>query len=125
MMKSTKLSPIAAAIGTAFAVNLSAVSLASAAENPFASHVLQQGYQLAESHGGKHEGKCGEGKCGMARMMDADKDGKVTRAEFMTAHEHMFTKMDANGDGAIAGDEMKGHKDGKCGEGKCGANNKP
>lgn len=136
-----KLSPIAAAIGTAFAVNLTAISLASATENPFGSRVLTNGYQVADHKEGKAEGKCGEGKCGAGMKksagegkcgegkcgvgrMDADKDGAVTREEFMKAHEEIFAKMDANADGTIAGDEMKGHRDGKCGEGKCGDSKK-
>jgi len=77
---------------------------------------------------GKKDGKAGEGKCGM-EMMDADKDGKVSKEEFMTAHEKMFTKHDANGDGSIDADEMKKAKEGACGdkkagEGKCGGDKK-
>ena len=81
----------------------------------------------------KAEGKCGEGKCGMA-MMDTDKDGKVTKEEFMAAHEKMFAAKDTNKDGSLDAAEMKagegscggakGKKEGKCGEGKCGANKK-
>ena len=97
------------------------------------------------------EGKCGEGKCGadkmkmadgkmntadgkggMMMMADANKDGVITKAEH-TAHANaMFINMDTNKDGKISGFEMKAHHDGKsggakakmegkCGEGKCGA----
>ena len=86
--------------------------------------------------GAKHSaGHCGgmmrgrEGGCGMA-MMDTNKDGKVTRAEFDATHAGMFTKIDTNKDGAIDATEMKAHHqarmgaskagEGKCGEGKCG-----
>ena len=79
------------------------------------------------------EGKCGEGKCGMT-MMDTDKDGSVSKAEFMAAHEKMFAAKDTNNDGSLSAAEMKagegscggakGKKEGKCGEGKCGANKK-
>ena len=81
----------------------------------------------------KGEGKCGEGKCGMA-MMDTDKDGKVSKEEFMAAHEKMFAAKDTNNDGSLDAAEMKagegscggakGKKEGKCGEGKCGGNMK-
>jgi uncharacterized low-complexity protein len=64
------------------------------------------------------EGACGEGKCGMA-MLDADKDGKVTKEEFMAAHEKMFADKDKNSDGVLDADELKAGE-GKCGEGKCG-----
>jgi len=43
-------------------------------------------------------------------MMDTDKDGKVTKAEFTAAEDQMFSKADANGDGVITADEMQaGH----------------
>ena len=68
------------------------------------------------------EGKCGEGKCGMDKA-DTDKDGKLSRAEFTTAHADksaMFDSMDSNKDGFIDAAEHKAHAEGKCGEGKCG-----
>ena len=76
--------------------------------------------------------KMNEGKCGMMMMADTNKDGVITKAEH-TAHANaMFTGMDTNKDGKISGVEMKAHHDGKsggvkakmegkCGEGKCGA----
>jgi Ca2+-binding EF-hand superfamily protein len=43
-------------------------------------------------------------------MMDTDKDGKVTKAEFTAAEDQMFQKLDENGDGVITADEMQaGH----------------
>ena len=59
MGKKTKLKPIAAAIGTTFAVTLAASPLVNAADNPFSATGFTSGYMLADSHG---EGKCGEGK---------------------------------------------------------------
>ena len=72
------------------------------------------------------EGKCGEGKCGMDKM-DTDKDGKISKAEFAAAHggkDDKFAAHDPNGDGFIDATEMKAHKEGKCGEGKGGADKK-
>jgi len=123
---------ITTAIGSAFVATMAAAPIASAAENPFALSGLTSGYQVASNHGAKPaEGKCGEGKCGGmnkasenkcgAAMMDANKDGKVSKEEFMKAHEAMFRKMDANKDGSIDKTEMEKMMDGKCGEGKCGA----
>ena len=93
------------------------------------------------------QGKCGAGKCGGMKsgegkcgptMMDANKDGKVTKEEFTKAHEAMFDAKDSNKDGVLSGTELKpgmegkcgGMKaapatpakpmDGKCGQGKCG-----
>ena len=68
------------------------------------------------------EGKCGEGKCGMDKA-DTDKDGKISLAEFNTAHpgkDGKFAGMDTNKDGFIDAAEHKAYAEGKCGEGKCG-----
>lgn len=95
----------------------------------FAMQPLAQGYLLsATADAGEKaaEGKCGEGKCGMEKV-DTDKDGKVSRAEFTTAHADKadkFDTMDANKDGFIDAAEHKAHSEGKCGEGKCGADKK-
>ncbi len=86
--------PLALAIGTAFAASLAASNIANAApnsSNPFAMSDLNSGYmQVAE-------GKCGEGKCGGAKK--ESKEGKC-------------------GEGKCGG--SKSSKEGKCGEGKCG-----
>ena len=75
--------------------------------------------------------KDAEGKCGGAKgdecPADTDKDGKVTKDEFMTHHEKMFTEADADKDGSLSADERKAlhakMAEGKCGgkEGSCGA----
>ena len=135
----SKKSLIATAVGSAFVASMAAAPIASAADNPFALSGLSSGYQVADNHAPKPsakpmegkcggmkagEGKCGgmkagEAKCGMS-MMDADKDGKVTKEEFIKGHDAMFTKMDANKDGVLDKAEMGKMMDGKCGEGKCG-----
>lgn len=136
---------------------LSATTLAGGlilAGSAFAATPLAQGYMLGTqstpaaekaahaSCGAKHSGgSCGakagkhEGGCGMA-MMDTNKDGKVSRAEFDATHAGMFTRVDTNKDGSIDAAEMKAHHEshkgaakpaaaksaeGKCGEGKCGS----
>lgn len=108
----------------------------------FAMQPMTQGYLLAPGTAAagekaaegkcgadkKAEGSCGadkkaaEGKCGMDKV-DTDKDGKLSRAEFTTAHADkaaMFDTMDTSKDGFIDAAEHKAHKEGKCGEGKCG-----
>ncbi len=112
MSKKTTLKPIAAAVGTTFAVSLATLPIANAAENPFAMTELSNGgYMVAGEHGAEakdamdkkdamgkkgKEGKCGEGKCGEGKK---GKEGKC-------------------GEGKC-GEGKKG-KEGKCGEGKCG-----
>ena len=114
-------------------------------QSAFAIQNLSSGYQVSTPDGHKApEGKCGEGKCGadkmntadgkggMMMMADANKDGAITKAEHNAHANSMFTGMDTNKDGKISGVEMKVHHDGKsggakakmegkCGEGKCGA----
>jgi len=144
---STTKKPVALAVGAALASGLMLSG------SSFASTQLAQGYLLgaqgavdapktaegscgADKNAGEGscgadnkagmEGKCGEGKCGAAAM-DADKDGKVSRAEFTTAHADKaadFDKLDANKDGFLDAAEGKSHMEGKCGEGKCGADKK-
>lgn len=130
------------------------VGAAVAAGSSFSMEAMAKGYMQdakAADAAKAGEGKCGEGKCaagmkadaakpgqeggcGMA-MMDADKDGRISRAEFATMHKDDaagFAGIDANGDGFIDAAEMKQHMDkpaaadakkseGGCGEGKCGA----
>lgn len=134
----SKKTLIAAAVGSAFVASMAAAPIVSAAGNPFALSGLSNGYQVADNHAAKPmEGKGGgmkaeEGKCGGMHMMDANKDGKVSKEEFTKGHEAMFGKMDANNDGMIDMAEMSksdacntmGGKSGgdkaKAMEGKCG-----
>lgn len=105
----------------------------------FAITPLAQGYALGAAQSTSvADGKAKEGSCGGMgfEMMDANKDGKVTRAEADAMHRAHFKKMDSNGDGVLTRKEvMSGMKsmhkpmsgamkmngaEGKCGEGKCG-----
>jgi len=92
-MKNTR-TPIALAIGGAFALSIAASSV-NAAENPFAAKSLASGYQVADNHKTK-DGKCATGKCGANKK-----------------------KGEKAGEGKCSA-EMK-EKEGKCATGKCGA----
>lgn len=141
----SKKKTIGVAIGSAFAASMAVTPMANAAENPFALQGMQGGYMIAASHMDAKmpapEAKCGQGKCGGAAkageakcgmaMMDANKDGKVSRREFMKSHEAMFAAKDKNKNGFIDADEMKAAMESapaaaakageaKCGQGKCG-----
>jgi uncharacterized low-complexity protein len=120
MSKKSELKPLVAAISAVLASSAFTIPTASADENPFTMTELSSGYMVA----GK-EGTCGEGKCGGMKMMDTDKDGAVSKEEFMKHHEEKFNKKDKNADGKLTDDEMKMMHEGKCGgmkmkEGKCG-----
>lgn len=79
-----------------------------------AGHQARFGRPDGDGKPGRHEGRGfarhGHGKGGMMRghgFGDADKDGVVTRAEFMAGPLAMFDKADANKDGAVTADEMR------------------
>ena len=67
------------------------------------------------SHYG-HKGH--HGKRDHWKTMDANSDGKVSKAEFTKAHEAKFTAMDANKDGSVTKEEKMAYKKGKCTKGK-------
>lgn len=55
-----------------------------------------------------HRAACEAGKilCGPLARLDANKDGKVSKAEFMAGPHPMFGRMDANKDGVIDQNEI-------------------
>lgn len=63
-------------------------------------------------HGEGRMGKRGGGKRGMMmlRMADTNKDGAITRDEFLAAHGKHFDMTDANKDGKISPEERKAQK---------------
>ena len=102
------LKPIAAALGTAFALSLAAAPMVNAAENPFSANELSTGYMVAE------KGKCGEGKCGEGKKAAKTlKQGKCGEGKCGEGKK----KEGKCGEGKC-GEGKK--KEGKCGEGKCG-----
>jgi len=94
------------AVTLALTAALGSSGVALAGDNPFGMQTLGQGYQVAEADAKMPEGKCGA-KQGEAAGADMDKakEGKC-------------------GDKAEAEAKAKA-RDGKCGEGKCGASKTP
>lgn len=140
-MKLSSLTSVAAVLAATVTVPVQADN------NPFVAKPLSS-MTIASNHT-NHEGKCGEGKCGGSMKAeekakegkcgegkcggkmknppaDTNKDGNVSKQEFMTRHEQMFNEADTNKDSMLSADERKGlhkkmMKEGKCGEGKCGS----
>lgn len=50
------------------------------------------------------EGQHEPGK--MFEKVDTDKDGLISKAEFLAKHEEMFTKIDTNTDGSLSKEEL-------------------
>jgi uncharacterized low-complexity protein len=114
-------------VALAFGALVGGLALSSSA---FAMSDLASGYMLGAGQAAATEAKAAEGSCGVAKM-DADKDGKVSQAEFGAAHKgdtSKFAAHDTNKDGFLSADELKAKGEGKCGadkkkaagEGKCG-----
>lgn len=117
-MRNTK-SKISVVIGSVLATSLGASpavfaadEVGSAADNPFAMQPLNKGYIVAyadRADPGKYGAgaKSAEGKCGMS-LADTNKDGQVSKEEFIKHHEAIFDKIDANKDGSVNQAEADG-----------------
>ncbi len=102
---SKKLTPIAAALGTAFALSMAISPVSADAANPFAQADLVSGYSVAMGDS-PAEGKCGESKCGANK-----------KAEAKCGSDKMKHDAKKAGEGKCGGSKAK---EAKCGEGKCG-----
>lgn len=60
---------------------------------------------------GMHGGGMRGGHMRMMGMMDANKDGTVAKAEFVSAMTQRFERMDANKDGQVTQDERRANRD--------------
>lgn len=120
-------------LGTTLAATLAVGASLAFADNPFsAEKISNTPMQLADNKADS-EMKCGAGMCGgntkkadekasddgESCPSDTDKDGKVTKDEFLKYHETLFNEADANKDGSLDAEERKALHS-KMGEGKCG-----
>ncbi len=60
----------------------------------------------ADQAANKPEGKRGDFSQRILERVDTDKDGKISKAEFDAEGSKLFAKLDENGDGKIAQNEM-------------------
>lgn len=91
---------IAITVGTVFLLTFSATAI-SAAD---ATKESGQAAGHADTKSGDHHGhQCGN----KMSSVDLNKDGKISKEEFMKHHEAMFDKKDANKDGVLDNTEMK------------------
>lgn len=110
MNKKTVLNPLGAAVGTAFAVSLSASS-ATAAENPFGFSEFRLGSLVSEMD---PSGRCGEGKCGGEKSKaEYRAEGKCGEGkcgkDMISAGRKPDRDQDEHGKGKKQGHEDAGH----------------
>jgi hypothetical protein len=100
------------ALGGVAVASLAIFSFTNAAEHPFAPTSFDKGYQVAEAGESQMKGGMGMqgmgGNCGamMKGMADKNKDGNISKDEFMKHHEEMFAMKDKNKDGTLDDSEM-------------------
>ena len=98
---------ISVAIGAIFLLTLGATSVSAADAAKDDGHQHQSGQ--AAGHGEKKSDNHHGHQChDKMSAVDLNKDGKISKEEFMKHHEAMFDKKDANKDGFV--DESEMHK---------------
>jgi hypothetical protein len=94
---------IAVAATFLFAVNATSALAADATQG---GHQHQSGQASGHSHGDAKSGDQHGHQCEHMSAVDTNKDGKISKEEFMKHHEAMFDKKDVNKDGFIDREEM-------------------
>ena len=69
-------------------------------------HSEHQGGHGGTASGDDSKHHMHHGKCNMMSKADSNKDGKISKEEFLKYHEAKFEKKDLNNDGFIDEDEM-------------------
>ena len=101
---------IAIAVGTVFLLTFSVTTVSAADAAKEGDHQHQSG-QVA-GHGDTKSGDHHGHQCGhKMSSVDLNKDGKISKEEFMKHHEAMFDKKDANKDDFLDDAEMHNMKD--------------
>mgnify|MGYP000897014662 FL=1 len=98
---------IAIAAGTVFLFTFGATTASTAAATKDSGHQHQSGQ--ATGHGDMKSGDHHEHQCQhMMSSVDLNKDGKISKEEFIKHHEAKFEKKDTNKDGFLDETEMHG-----------------
>ncbi|RZU47209.1 hypothetical protein EV700_1604 [Fluviicoccus keumensis] len=134
-MKLSSMTPIAAALAMSVSTIALAETLPQPPAKPAGEPMMSEGKcggmmgGMNKPEKGEHEGKCGakkeerhEGKCGADKMKSGVKEGKCGGDKMKTMMDPGGKPADAKADAGAP--SAKGGKEGKCGEGKCGAKRK-
>ncbi len=100
-----KRNVLSATVAATFLLAVSATT-ALAADATQGGHQHQSGQASGHSHGDAKSGDQHGHQCEHMSAVDTNKDGKISKEEFMKHHEAMFDKKDANKDGFIDREEM-------------------
>lgn len=83
-------------------ISLASAALLSVSTLAFSDHHTGMGNDMPMGKGmGKGMDKCMKMGGQMMDMVDTNKDGKISKAEFTKHQDQTFTQMDKNGDGMI------------------------
>ena len=119
-MKSNSKRIVVASTSLLIFVMFSTTTMTSVADAlPAAAQSLNNNHILAyadksdadkkDAHGKHHadDDNKHHGKCSMMSNLDTDKDGKISKREFIKHHKAKFDKKDLNNDGFIDKEEMR------------------
>jgi hypothetical protein len=102
----------AVAVGTVFLFTLGATTASAADATKDSGHQHQHQSGQTAGHGDMKSGDHHGHQCPhMMSSVDLNKDGKISKEEFMKHHEAMFDQKDANKDGFLEEAEMHGMMD--------------
>jgi hypothetical protein len=104
MKKSLLLAAILIAATTAFAQDATTASPAPANGQAVAPQGADKPRQGGHERHGRADAKTMAGR--QLAKLDADKDGKVSRQEYLARQSEAFSKTDANADGFVTPEEM-------------------
>ncbi|MBS0299928.1 MAG: EF-hand domain-containing protein [Proteobacteria bacterium] len=96
---SLKRNVLSAAVAATFLLAVNATTA-------LAADVTQSGQASGHSHGDAKSGDQRGHQCEHMSAVDTNKDGKISKEEFMKHHEAIFDKKDVNKDGFIDREEM-------------------
>ncbi|MER0203216.1 MAG: EF-hand domain-containing protein [Nitrosomonas sp.] len=97
---------VSIAVAAVFLLAGNATMVLAADATQSSSHQHQSGQAAGHSHGDAKSSDEHGHQCEHMGPVDTNKDGKISKEEFMKHHEAMFDKKDANKDGVIDQSEM-------------------
>jgi len=98
---------IAIAVGSVFLLTFGTTSVSASDSVKEGDHQHSSGQAAGQKSDDHHSHQCHQ----KMSSVDLNKDGKISKEEFMKHHEAMFDKKDSNKDGFLDESEMHGMMD--------------